>query len=347
MAYVPVLRAQQAELLALRHVDRALASSMRVVLELPLSASLDDQGARLLDQLRACFSFRSIALDCTMIYADGLRATNLLTDLASDLALDTGYPISVRPVLRLDSPSRLVAEARRLGEERTPDLVLRVSCRAAASPARTPDLLRLVASAGASVEQTELVLDAEELPSAAAVHLVLPDVLTSLEWAASAPWGAVTLVAGSFPERTADLPEGQATPVRRREADLWALAGQPHGLVVDVGDFGVVRRLRPEPRRRGRPKPNIRYTHGAAWEVWRWNRGPAGQGSGDTITELCAALVRSETWCEYGPDFSWGDREIARAAQAPAGHGSAPRWLAYSTSHHLAEVARQIGATAA
>ncbi|MEV4820115.1 beta family protein [Micromonospora tulbaghiae] len=88
------------------------------------------------------------------------------------------------------------------------------------------------------------------------------------------------------------------------------------------------------------PLPSLRYTAGEDWWIYRWARHET--GGNDSFYDLCQALISSDHWPAEGPDYSWGDSELARCARRQPGPGSATQWRAWGTSHHLAHVTSEL-----
>ncbi|MEU3452957.1 hypothetical protein ABZ671_05050 [Micromonospora sp. NPDC006766] len=123
-------------------------------------------------------------------------------------------------------------------------------------------------------------------------------------------------------------------PVRLDRFD-WQLWQRLSDLGVGYGDYGVDCAVpgSDDPADR---LPTLRYTSDEAWWIYRWAR-RGGRGD-ERLADLCRMLVSAPHWPTAGAGFSWGDHEILRRARRGAGTGSPSNWLAWSTSHHLAQV---------
>ncbi|WUJ35597.1 beta family protein [Streptomyces sp. NBC_00386] len=121
------------------------------------------------------------------------------------------------------------------------------------------------------------------------VHSVKCDEPGNSPWA----WRRVCVAAGAFPVNLSGFRRGQATPVVREDARLWAkVVEKRDGPQPDFGDFGVTYPRMP-PKSRGTPDPNVRYTTEENWQVFVYPR--VRQGNDDFLT-LSQDLVNSPHW---------------------------------------------------
>lgn len=244
--------------------------------------------------------------------------------------------IKSRPVFRLNDDPFVLAEigaaaalngngaCLRLGsEEEYPD-----------ADDVNPVIKDLLLATNLELAQVHLLIDMWEVSTSRDVQAATPIALDCLQWAHSmGTWASVTLAAGAFPAQISSFPKGVATPVHRYDAELYVtVIGKTPALVPDFGDYAIN-----HPRLPGAPGfaplPNLKYTNGMDWQVWREDRTLPGNQSFFT---LCARVVASSHW--LGSTYSDGDANIDRCARSQGGAGRALEWLRYGGNHHITHV---------
>src|SRR6202042_2006596 len=127
----------------------------------------------------------------------------------------------------------------------------------------------------------------------------------------------------------------------RFDAELYnqVIAAVP-ALIPDFGDFGCASPTMPAGG--WRPNPNLRYTSGMSWQVFREQAVLPGN---DSFFTVCQKVVASAHWPPSGGAYSWGDAEIERCSTSTGSGGRATEWRAYGTSHHLAHVVERLATT--
>ncbi|MCP2260595.1 Beta protein [Streptoalloteichus tenebrarius] len=247
------------------------------------------------------------------------------------------------PVLRANDTVAALRGVKLLDEDLGCGAALRVDISepAKASAARrwvdrALDLMRLPAAT------VDLVLDLGYLAGGRTRHLDL--VMTALDQIGSHHGlRSTTLVSGSVPPNRAGF---DTLRMARAELDVWQAVRAEHaGRHTGYGDYGVVHPVPPrEPRGPVTVYPYLYYTlaDGAVFlrrqlprdADRRVPKGAAARHFLDLAVELAQ---RSEF---AGPGFSWGDEQLDACARRRIDNvGSAWRWIAMSTSHHLAQLA--------
>ncbi|WP_018784305.1 beta family protein [Micromonospora sp. CNB394] len=332
--YYPILKGRKAEFRALDHIADELVPHILPIFDVPPS----DQGSI---KAASAFSQRAqesiprdmaIAVDVRHLPEPTTGTRRPLQDIADDLHR---WGIPALPVAHLhDTPAQL-ADVRdaaapyggviRLPADHTePD--------AAETGAR---LSHVLSATELHPEDCILILDVAEVPSDRDLTSAEPLIRKHLAWARRHPWKTVVVAAGAMPANISHVPAHTATPLRRRDFDLWKRL-QEHD--IQFADYGITC-PRMSSGTRG-PAPNLRYTHHDAWWAYRATR----DGNGNIgIYDICKALVSADHWPAAGRHFSWGDEQIALRAACHAGTGVATDWIAWGTSHHLAYVAAQLG----
>jgi hypothetical protein len=329
--YRPILRARRGELTALHHLDPATAHRVVPILELsgPSGGETPEHLVQLVRELRPATGVLSVDFGNLPDPEDTLRSPPL--DLAE--ALDSGG-VAMIPVVRAYDSDRRLAEhglAARI-HRRGAALRLQPHVDAMNPTAATAVAGRVLRGTGHGPEAFDLVIDLAETACRSHADRFEDEVRRIVRWARTMPWRSVTVAAGAMPPNLDDLPTDEPVPVGRLDARLWARIAQPEVGYADYGVTSPVRRLGINHRQ----LPTLRYTAEQDWWIYRWAR--RGGRSDDRCYDLCRTLVSSSQWPAAGARYSWGDAEIARRARAAHGGGTASTWIAWSTSHHIAQV---------
>ncbi|MCX5273744.1 beta family protein [Streptomyces virginiae] len=339
MAYVPILKGKAGEFLALEHVTPAVRSCIRPIMEL-----VPDPDVR--DVLE---TFCDRAMDAvpqgTVLTVDSgaLPAARVLEGDAGGTLARLSESLGLRgllmcPVVRYTDSGDVLAEASEVNAVHQSGLCLRVSVAADSleKPPGQGQIRQLLRILHVEPEEIDLLIDAGPVGSNLTRDRLAERTLAALASFSPWPWRRECVAAGAFPVNLTGFPRGQATPVARRDAQLWrrvvdGCLGKP----PDFGDFGVTHPRMPA-KTRGTPDPNMRYTTPDTWQVFVYPRVRAGN---DDFFTLSADLVDSSYWPVTGARTSWGDarlKECAERQRPKAGGGT--EWRAWATSHHLAVV---------
>lgn len=345
MAYVPILKGKAGEFSALGHVTPAVRSCIRPVMELVPDPDVRDVLETFCDRAMDAvpqgmvLTVDSGSLPTARVFEGDVGGP--LARLSESLHL---RGVAMCPVVRHTDERGVLAEAARATVEHQRGACLRVSV-AVDSPQWLPDhaqIRRLLKALRLEPEEVDLLIDAGPVDSEAARDRLADCALDALKALARWRWRHECVAAGAFPVNLTGFPRGQATPVARRDAQLWrrVLHGY-RGKPPDFGDFGVTHPRMPV-RSRGTPDPNMRYTTPDAWQVFVYPRVRSGN---DDFFVLSADLVDSPHWPATGARTSWGDarlKECANRQRSKAGGGT--QWRAWATSHHLAVVSSSLAA---
>ncbi|MEU5985058.1 beta family protein [Streptomyces sp. NPDC047434] len=343
MAYVPILKGKAGEFSALGHVTPAVRSCIRPVMELVPDPDVRDVLETFCDRAMdavpqgVVLTVDSGALPAARVLEGD--AGGPMARLCESLGL---RGVAMCPVVRHTDEGAVLAEAARATSEHQRGACLRISV-AADSPHRLPDnaqIRGLLAVLRLEPEEVDLLIDAGPVDSEIARDRLADRAVVALKTLAPWPWRHECVAAGAFPVNLTGFPRGQATPVTRRDAQLWrrVLSGRC-GKSPDFGDFGVTHPRMPA-KSRGTPDPNMRYTTPDAWQVFVYPRVRSGN---DDFFVLSADLVNSPHWPATGARTSWGDarlKECANRQRPKAGGGT--EWRAWATSHHLAVVSSSL-----
>lgn len=341
--YIPILQARPGELTALDHVPAGGSANL-----MPLFEVTSSQRGTTADTY-AFFKRASETLPGGIRIAvdlhghpdaspGSLRPTGgLLEDL-------NAWGIPALPVIHLNDSRRRQAEWARTAMHTGLGAVIRLTSLTEPDAVRRAGatLRALRHHTGLEPQSCDVLIDLGLLASRETVGELSTRLRAVVDWTHYAEWRSVTLAGGSLPADMSRLPVGRATVLPRLESMLW---GQQRRAGLGFGDYGV---QSPITRRRAfarRPLPNLRYTTDDEWFVYRW---PHRMETGELgMYPLCRAVAAAHLAAADSASASWGDAEILRRAANRASAGSSTDWVAWSTSHHLAQVRGWLNATPA
>ena len=250
--------------------------------------------------------------------------------------------ILAKPVVRLEDDASVLADATAAANLHGQGICLRLG-----SSDKVPDVTdvsnrwpRISNVTGLPSNEVDLLIDFGTIERS---HQIAPSVKIAtslLGWARqTGPWRRIAIAVGAFPSSLRALPCGAATSIRRYEAVLFArvVTNNPP-IIPDFGDYGVRSPTRVSGV--GRPThPNLRYTSGLEWQVFREDRSGLSSGA---IRALCSNVMGSSHWPVTGSRYSAGDAEIDRHAHSVNGGRLPTYWLRWSASHHFEHIADRL-----
>jgi len=271
----------------------------------------------------------------------GSATAGALGELANRLAhpadlFSQHEPINFIPVIRHNDSENRLSTLGHLSMELETGAALRVQT----SSMTAQEIEKVLTRIGLPLEKIDLILDLQYVPK---LTSYLADS-TSIALAHFTNFGAfrsTSLLSGSVPSF---LKQTDSWHQDRHEELLWQEIIQNGATHVRFGDYGVVHPLASQGFRS--KHVSFKYSCAKHWLYLR-ERGeepgeteePAEDSSrARTLRLICQKLTESEDFS--GPDFSWGDKEIAIAAKGRGNKlGSTSTPVALATSHHLAYLA--------
>lgn len=211
------------------------------------------------------------------------------------------------------------------------DVVLRLGSEHARPAARIPRglLSGLLGDIGVPRARVHLLVDMFEVATLADVLAAAHAASATITWAQGiGGWSSLTVAAGSIPSAISGLPVGTVTDLERHDARLSRRLARAHA-GLDYGDYAVAHPAMPSAFGRG-PLPNLRYTDGRFFRVWRERRIAPGN---ESFYDLASSVAGDPSY--QGSGYSWGDAQVALSAVRGRGPGTATQWRAYGTNHHL------------
>lgn len=337
-----VLRAKQGELTALREWDRpSQIRRVQPLLQLEPGSSPHNQLDKVDEVARTLHSSgRRLMIDATEVahspsFGSGpAGALRTLADrLDEPVDLFGAYPVPFEPVFRSDAEDDVLSACRNLCQE----MGLGGAIRIRLAEFTRPRLSELLERTGLDNDDLDLIIDLQYVSEISPRLQELAGKALRMV-AEAGPFRSTTLLAGSIPRmlnRTSTWEEP------RVEEELWRLLRDETTPSVQLGDYGVVHPIPSKDSWRSK-HVSLKYsvrTH------WLYTREPTEQGSEETgesarastLRSICRELVHSEYF--FGPEFSWGDAEIAAVDSDTSAWGATSRPVALGTSHHLAYLA--------
>ncbi|MFC5819227.1 beta family protein [Nonomuraea harbinensis] len=332
--YVAILKGRQPYLQALAEASDQVKSIIRPLIEV-FPRRGDTEVKRLITRLAGQIKAQTLA-DVDMCFDTQPLASyfgpsgrsEALRRLTDELGVH-----AFRPVVHLGDTGEDLEELREVIADQQMGLCLRIPLSFAHNLDYPRDLFDLLGLVGESPERTDVILECGHCEAPAETHRQLTQPMRRL---LEYEWHTLTIAAGSFPSPKdfKPPPEPCITRLPRAESELWCRVSTAWR-TVDYGDYGIDHASAP-PADGEQPAPNLRYASGQQWCLYYWPKDSRGRHS--TFYPLCRALMRSPEWPRSGPAFSWGDEQIAAAAQEERGPGGGAQWKAFALSHYLALV---------
>ena len=338
--YVPILSGNAAEYWAWGHTGLAVTAMSRPVFEVVPKGNPNDDLKKFRDSIvPICFQKAVLTVDTGRLGQTQLVAGfGIGPVLWIAQELHSKY-IPAKPVVRLGDDASVLAEVAAAAALHGHGICLRLG-----SPGNVPNDIevsrqwpRISSEVGLPTTEVDLLIDFCGIDQPGKVGPATARATSLLNWANhNGPWRSVTIASGAFPSSIHALPLGMSTPIRRYDADFFSrvVASNPP-FIPDFGDYGVRSPTRLSGGG-GRPThPNLRYTSGSEWQVYREDRYLP---NGGAIRALCSNVMGSSHWPSTGSSFSAGDAEIDLYARTSGGGRKPTYWLRWSTSHHFEHV---------
>jgi len=339
-AYVPILKGMPGEFNAWEHASTRVRGGCYPLFEVLPRTGLAVDLTRFLTRLSKASQGNDVVMvDSGYIDQDtpvGPSLERAITRIANHLDL-----LNVRsvPVIGLSTSPTGLQDAGTVAQMGSRGAALRLDANrwATGSPGQVDHVLKVVGLTGLDID---LVLDFGAVASLTEVSRALSVAAVLEPWVDGGQWRSVTVASGAFPRSISNLPKGDPpTALDRFDAILFdQIATAWSTPELCFGDFGVNHPEVADPPRQG-PLPNLRYTFGRHWEVYREEKARPGN---ESFYTLCRRVVASPFWPITGPAYSWGDSEIESKSRVLGGPGGATQWRSYGTSHHMEHVMERL-----
>ncbi|TDO59060.1 T4 beta protein [Kribbella sp. VKM Ac-2571] len=327
------LRAKKGELAALQELGEDHSVQPLLALDVGPVTSVDGLLDRVEEVVRQLWSFgRMTMLDATNTSTDARRgAAVVLEDLHRRLNTPTtllqAESVPFVPVIDAGTERPQVAGIGRLVQEMGQGCAVRVQVRTTAAD----DVLLLLDDLQVDPSDLDLVADAGYV--AGPDPFLVDDVLHVLESIQRhGGFRSITMLSGSVPKSLDQLHRWEQP---RFEESVWQSVNSEAGGGVRFGDYGATHPVSGD----GWPPKHISLRYSCA-DHWLYLRErvlePAEETSrARTVRFVSSQLVTSGSFS--GPDYSWGDGQLALAAGGGGrALGDLSKPVAFATSHHLA-----------
>ncbi|MYB83138.1 MAG: hypothetical protein F4X54_00015 [Chloroflexi bacterium] len=344
--YVPILKSREGEYWAWLTASPAVHASSRPVFEIQDRSVLDrDLAAFVRDIAKGWPQAVVLTVDTSDLnQKQPVAGTTDRAVLWTARAL-RGRNVAAKPVMRLDDDPLVLQEVASAAQMHGLGACLRLGSSNGYPTVASANILwpRVQKATGLRPAEVDLLIDLWAVQSPRAVTSAAAVAIQLLHWAhQQGSWRSVTVASGAFPDSISNFPYGNPTAVHRYDANFYTtVVGQNPPIVPDYGDYGIWHPALPLRNVRRGPNPNLRYTDGREWQVYREPTTPTGN---DSFYTICANVVGSSHWPTAGATYSRGDAEIYRRAQNPpqGGAGRATEWLRWGASHHFAHVVERL-----
>lgn len=327
------LRAKKGEFAALQELGEDHSVQPLLALDAGPDASVDGLLDRVEEVVRQLWSLGRMAmLDATSMSADTGRGgagvlEGLNRRLNSPTTLLQAESVPFIPVIDAGTERQQLADIGRLVEETGHGCAVRVQVRTTAAE----DVLLLLDDLQVDPSTLDLIADAGYVGGLD--PLLVDDVLQLLENTQRyGGFRSITMLSGSVPK---SLDQLHLWEQPRFEESLWQSVNTEAGGGVRFGDYGATHPVSGD----GWPPKHISLRYSCA-DHWLYLRErvlePAEETSrARTVRFVSSQLLTSGSFS--GPDYSWGDGQLALAAGGGGrALGDLSKPVAFATSHHLA-----------
>ena len=335
--YVPILKAKEGELIALRHLSPQMKSNLTPLIEIQ-PRETPELLKRTITQIRRGWIptlpllvdvDRSYLMNSTVSATDNLR--NLLTELSEQ-------DFNVMPVSGLRRPARFNSVVSDTVGENDNGICIRLQSLDWQDVSSLENSLRnYVQGISLQLSQVDLVFDYEPfLPS----HLgtIITSAITTINSIGSIrQYRNVIIAATAFPSQSIAQPY-MIYRFPRSEFQAWTtLVSNPNIQRRPVfGDYTTVHPVLPDIDYAMGIKvaPKVKYATDSEWLCLRWDASDYAN-----FHRVCNTLVALPEFS--GAAYSWGDGRIAQCGTTGANTGNPREWVSISVNHHLTLVATQ------
>ncbi len=353
--YVPILKAKQGELWALRAMPAPVRSRVTPLLELvcpPWDAEaevfkkgLDDHLASVAQQIGVAWPMgRDLWVDTLWLDTEyDTSDSRSCIERFCELARPHSRVVPVAGLARTEAHVAGVAAAHARDGR---GAVLRLELEDFELDGAISDSIdRWLVEVGASPESVDLVLDLAAITGevAAALRLSLSALMAEIPHMER--WRSFVLAAGAFPESLAVplvMPHSLER-LRRHDLVLWERTQTMNLSRRPVfGDYAISHPVPPDPRldpRRMTMTAAVRYCHERDWLIAKEGL-LSKKETFQQFRAASAAIMKAPEWC--GGDHCDGCRAIEKCADGEGGTGNQSTWRRVGTEHHIAQTVRQL-----
>lgn len=335
--YVPILKAKEGELIALRHLSSQTKVNVTPLIELQPRETSALLG-RTLTQIRKGWTPElPLLIDVDKDYLAN-NTTSAIDNLRNLFAGLSAHSFEVIPVTGLRRPTHFNNMISEVVSETNNGICIRLQSLDWQDVSSLENRLRdYVHSISLQLSQVDLVLDYETfLPS----HLgtIVTSAMTTINSIDSiSHYRSLVITATAFPSQPIAQPY-MIYRFPRSEFQAWAtLVSNPNIQRKPIfGDYTTVHPVLPDIDYTLGIKvaPKVKYATDSEWLCLRWDASDYAN-----FRSVCNTLVGLPEFS--GGAYSWGDGRIAQCTTAGTQTGSPREWVSISVNHHLTLVATQ------
>lgn len=335
-SYSPVLRWKAGEQGALASTAPQLASSLTPIVELTPAAFRN--ALEQADQFRLAMRKAALRIGRTWTGRAFFFDPHLIQVATARLGLNPAeifraeadsYGLRASPLLRLaHSPKHVTSVVSGLGAGTV--VGIRASAAEIGSMIGRARLLKLIAETGMPPERMQLFVDLGVIED----DVPPTDLLLGLPFLGR--WGAVTVLAGSFPANLISLEPGiHSLPRLEWRMYRHLLNEWPNDYPAPgFGDFGTQHAEFHEPQVPCFPSVSVRYAREDTWLVLRGSSFK-NKDAGGSRQFIAHARYLTQHADFSGATFCAGDRYIEERTHLDATPGNLTKWLEASMCHHM------------
>lgn len=336
-SYVPILKAKEGELIALRHLTSQAKSNLTPLIELQPRETPELLKRTMTKIEKGWMPTLPLLIDVDRDYLTNstVAATNNLRDLITGLSAQ-GF--KVIPVTGLRRPARFDSVVSNLVSQNANGICIRLQSLDWQDVSSLNNrLTNHVQGISLQLNQVDLVFDYEPfLPS----HLgtITTSAITTINSISNIrQYRNVIVTATAFPSQSIAQPY-MVYRFPRSEFQAWTSLvsnASIHRKPV-FGDYTTVHPVLPDIDYTLGIKvaPKVKYATDSEWLCLRWDATDYAH-----FRNVCDTLVGLPEFS--GDTYSWGDGRIAQCATTGAHTGSPREWVSISVNHHLTLVAAQ------
>jgi len=335
--YVPILKAKEGELIALRHLSSQTKDNLTPLIELQsreTSALLE----RTLNQIRRGWTpALPLLIDVDKDYLTNSTAS-AIDNLRNSFAALSAHGFKVIPVTGLRRPTSFNNMISDVMNETDNGICIRLQSLDWQDVSSLENRLRdYVQSIPLQLSQVDLVLDYRTfLPSD--LGTVITSAMTAINSIGNIRrYRSLIMTATTFPYQSIPQPYTiYRFPRTEYQAWIALISNTSIQRKPIFGDYTTVHPVLPDIDYSYGIKvaPKVKYATDSEWLCLRWDASDYAN-----FRSVCNMLIGLPEFS--GVDYSWGDGRIAQCAATGTQTGSPREWVSISVNHHLTLVATQ------
>lgn len=326
--YIPITKAKQGDLDALRHLNPEILSGTKPLIQIPQTPSEVDT---IITRINAALASKSAT-----VYLDFGSVSNTENSLDYIQRIFNGIDSSIRiiPVLYSNtSAEKLQIYAPFIANNGT---CLRVKGLYGNNNTAN-EILTIINSFELIQSNVDVLLDYEYV-NTRNIDDVANDCIHTVAALAGAGYRSLGIASGSFMENLGSITADTVHEFPRTEHELYERVKNHLEIDVFFSDYGNQHPLPGDVDINFAPSCSIKYTSDNSYVVFRGQQpGKVARGSAQYFDKV-RLLVEHD--CYDGPEFSWADRNIfERAETTDERHpGNAGTWVTITMNRHITKV---------